>query len=331
MNTLVKVKQLKKWFRVRRHPIQDFISGKKYVKAVNEVTFDINEGEAFGLVGESGCGKTTTGRLILRLIEPTDGKVYFKDVEVFSLNKKELSKLRREMQIVFQDPYESLNPKRSIYSLIEAPLRIHKIAESKTQREEMVMQIMEKVGLPMSRDFLNKRPTQLSGGQRQRVAVARALILNPKFLVTDEPVTMLDASVKSGILNLLLDLKEKYNMSYLFITHDLSDARYVCDRIAVMYLGKIVESGLIKGVIKRPLHPYTKALMSAVPTIDNSRKYYETLDQKVTGTLPDLINPPRGCVFHPRCPYAKEVCSRMEPATVEARKHHCVMCHLFQR
>ncbi len=323
---LVEVFNLKKYFLVRRS-ILDVIKRKsqKYLKAVDGVSFKILKGEIFCLAGESGCGKTTTGRTILRLIEPTAGKILFNGENILEYDENRIKAFRRRAQIIFQDPYESVNPRMTIYDIVEEPLRIHKIG-NKEERMEMVHKMLEEVELKPPESFLYRFPHELSGGQRQRVAIARALILNPLFIVADEPVSMLDMSIRAEILNLMLSLKDRHNLTYLFITHDLAVAKYICDRIAIMYLGKIVELGDIEEVIDNPLHPYTRALISAVPVPDPREKIGEI---PIKGEVTSPIDLPKGCRFRPRCLYVKDICKKKEPELIEVSKNHYVACHLY--
>ncbi len=324
--TLIRVENLKKWFPLKRGFFASLFGSEVYVRAVDGISFNIYEGEIFGLAGESGSGKTTTGRLILRLIEPTEGKIYFEDTDITNLKSKELKPYRRRMQIIFQDPYESLNPRMTVYDIITEPLRVHKIGEGEEERLELAYKILESVQLIPPEEFLYRFPHELSGGQRQRVAIARALILRPKFIVADEPISMLDMSIRAEILNLMLNLKKEYGLTYLYITHDLATARYICDRIAIMYLGKIVELGSMDSVLENPLHPYTRALLAAVPVPDPDIKIGEI---PIKGEIPSPINIPSGCRFHPRCPYAKEICRSKEPELKEIEYQHFVACHLY--
>lgn len=297
-----------------------------YVHAVDNVSFKIYEKEIFGLVGESGCGKTTTGKLLLRLIEPTAGEVLFDGVSVTSIEREqEMRKLRRKMQVIFQDPYESLNPRMSVFDAIAEPLRIQKLTESEDEVRDKVAEALESLDLAPPEEFMYRFPHELSGGQRQRVAIARAFILNPEFIVADEPVSMLDVSIRTEVLRLLLGLVEKVHSSFLYITHDIALARHICQRIAVMYLGKIVEEGLVEDIIQKPLHPYTEALIAAVPVPDpTARRIRVTLK----GEVPSGINPPPGCRFNTRCPHVMEVCRKKEPPLIEIAKHRHVACHL---
>ena len=324
---VVKVVDLKKYFPVRAS-ILDIIRRKPklYIRAVDGVTFDIYEKEIFCLAGESGCGKTTTGRTILRLIEPTSGKIFFKGDNILEYDDNKLKEFRKRAQIIFQDPYESLNPRMTVFDIIEEPLRIHKVG-TKKERFEMVLKALEDVELTPPESFVHRRPHELSGGQRQRVAIARALILNPEFIVADEPVSMLDMSIRAEILNLMLKLREEHGLTYLFITHDLAVAKYICDRIGIMYLGKIVELGSVEEVIDNPYHPYTKALISAVPTPDPRVKIGEI---PIKGEVTSPINIPKGCRFYPRCVYAMKMCKREEPELIEVSKDHYVACHLYK-
>jgi peptide/nickel transport system ATP-binding protein len=273
------------------------------------------------LVGESGCGKTTTGRILVGLEQPTDGRIYFKGKDITKLSGEESRSIRRHIQMIFQDPYASLNPKMTIGEHLEEPLLIHDLA-SKDEAKEMAIQMLERVGLIPAEEFYSRLPYQLSGGQRQRVAIARAMILKPEFVVADEPVSMIDVSLRASILELLMSFKNEYQLSMLFITHDLSVAKLVGDKIAVMYLGKIVEIGRVEDVINNPKHPYTAALLSAVPSFIKRRFKVE-----IRGDVPDPKNPPSGCRFHPRCPFAKDVCKREEPKLVEVEPEHYVACH----
>ena len=327
MENVVEADGLKKWFPVRRG-LADIILRRppKFIRAVDGVSFAIKRGEIFCLAGESGCGKTTTGRLILRLEEPTAGRILFKGVDITSLDGEELIEFRRKAQIIFQDPYESLNPHMRVIDIISEPLSIHKLAHNREEVIERVTKTLEDVALKPPEEFMYRYPHELSGGQRQRVAIARAIILQPEFIVADEPVSMLDMSIRAEILDLMLGIRDRYGIAYLFITHDLAVAKHICDRIAIMYLGKVVELGEATEVIDNPLHPYTKALTAAIPVPDPRVKIGEI---PIKGEVPSPINPPSGCRFHPRCPYAMDICSKKEPGLKDVEKGRKVACHLY--
>jgi peptide/nickel transport system ATP-binding protein len=357
---VIAVNNLQVWFPVRRGFVESLTSKElKWVKAVDGVTFNIKEREIFCLVGESGCGKTTTGKAILRLVEPTGGTVKYagagltpalvkqaateavkrkmmkkadaeKDaqngaVEVRYLHKAKMKALRQKMQMIFQDPYESLNPKQSIYDIVAEPLVVNNLGANEAERENRVKKALDDAGLRPPKDFMWRYPHEVSGGQRQRVGIAGALVLDPSFLVADEPVSMLDVSIRSEILKLMLDLREKKGLTYLFITHDLGVAYVFSDRIGIMYLGKIVELGPTEEVIKGPRHPYTKALISVVPKPDPRMKTEKII---LKGERPDPAHIPPGCRFHPRCPFAMEICKKKEPTPVFVSEQHWVSCWL---
>ena len=316
---MLTVNGLKKHFPIRGGIFSKIVG---YVQAVDGVSFHINKGEIMGLVGESGCGKTTVGRLILRLYNPTAGEVYFEGVNISKLSKKEMRNSRRNMQVIFQDPFGSLNPRMTIGNIIGEPLYVHNIAKGK-KKEERVVDLLETVG--MSSRYMKRYPHEFSGGQRQRIGIARALALNPKLLVCDEPVSALDVSIQAQVINLLEDLQVKFGLTYLFIAHDLSVIKHISGRVAVMYLGKIVELADTEDLYTNPLHPYTEALLSAVPISD------PTLDRKrivLEGDVPSPINPPSGCHFRTRCKYVKPICSEEEPPLIDIVNGHYAACHL---
>jgi peptide/nickel transport system ATP-binding protein len=327
MDELVKVENLKKWFPVRMGFWETLTSRRQlFVRAVDGVTFELKKAEIFGLAGESGSGKTTTGRLVLKLIEPTSGKISFEGKDLASLSEREMKPLRSKMQIVFQDPYESLNPRMTIADIMAEPLRIQHIG-SEEEVEKRVHAALENVQLVPPEEFLFRFPHELSGGQRQRVATGRALVLQPSFIVADEPVSMLDVSIRAEVLNLMVDLVKKFQVSFMYITHDLALARHICDRIAIMYLGKIMEMGTVDQAILEPLHPYTKALIAAVPVPDPESARAEVV---IKGEIPSPINPPSGCRFHTRCQNVKgEICRTNEPRLLDVGNGHMVACHWF--
>lgn len=322
---LLQVSGLKKYFPVRRGVFRRVVG---WVKAVDDVDMFIPEGETLGLVGESGCGKTTTGRTILRLVEPTAGEILFRSkqfgkvVDLAKLDKKALKPLRREMQIIFQDPYSSLNPRMTVGDIIGEPLIVHRVARGR-EKEERVAELLQAVGLKP--EHMRRYPHEFSGGQRQRIGIARALALDPQLIVCDEPVSALDVSIQAQVLNLLEDLQEQFHLTYLFIAHDLSVVKHISDRVAVMYLGKIVELAETEELFTHPIHPYTEALLSAVPVPDPD---YEAEHIILQGDVPSPIRPPPGCYFHPRCPYAKDICSEVAPEFRDYGEHHFTACHL---
>ena len=295
-----------------------------WVKAVDGVSFTVSRGESFGLVGESGCGKTTLGRLILRLIQPTDGRIEFEEQNIFSLSPAELMPLRRRMQIIFQDPYSSLDPRMKVDAIITEPLRaIQRL--TRQQRQDTAAELLEKVGLQKA--DLDKYPHEFSGGQRQRIGIARSLCVRPELIVADEPVCALDVSIQAQVINLMRDLKDEFNLAYVFISHDLSVVEHICDRIAVMYLGTIIELATTEDFSNAPRHPYTRGLLQAVPLPDPHRR---TEPFAMDGDVPNPIDPPTGCSFHPRCPYKFDRCSVATPPLVETTANHFVACWLNQ-
>jgi oligopeptide/dipeptide ABC transporter ATP-binding protein len=322
MSALLEVKGLKKYF-----PIRTGLFGKTqgYVKAVDDVTFSVEEGETLGIVGESGCGKSTTGRTILRLVEPTEGEVIFQGTNLSRLNSRELRAVRRDLQIVFQDPYASLNPRMTIGAILEEPLKIHQQATA-IERKKKVMELLEIVGL--TEHHYDRYPHEFSGGQRQRIGIARALITRPKLVIADEPVSALDVSIQSQILNLMKDLQAQFKLTYIFISHDLSVVRHISDRVGVMYLGRMVELAPKQKLYTNPLHPYTQALLSAVPQPD-PRKTRERI--LLSGDVPSPANPPAGCAFHTRCHACMEICKTERPVFRETSDGHWVACHLYNQ
>jgi oligopeptide/dipeptide ABC transporter ATP-binding protein len=314
---LVQVKELVKYYPVRGGLLQRVVA---WVQAVDNVSFNVRSGETVGLVGESGCGKTTVGRTMLRLIEPSGGSVMYEDVDVFKLKGEELKAMRRNMQIIFQDPYASLDPRLPIGESISEGLRIHHIGGSR-ERFDITIEMLRKVGLE---DYHARRyPHEFSGGQRQRIGIARALALQPKFIIADEPVSALDVSIQSQVLNILKELQEEFGLTYLFIAHNLSVVEHISDRVAVMYLGKMVEFADRSELFRNPLHPYTQALMSAIPIPDPTMRRERIILQ---GDVPSPLNPPKGCRFHPRCPVAFDYCSMEEPPFREISLDHWVAC-----
>lgn len=324
---LLEVKGLKKYFPIKAGFLRRTVG---YVKAVDDLNFFMRQGETLGLVGESGCGKTTAGRAILRLYEPTGGEVNFRSrilankgeyVNLFGLNKEDLKMVRQDISMIFQDPINSLNPRMTVYDIITEPMLIHSKIGSET--EQAVINLLERVGLRP--EHVRRYPHEFSGGQRQRIGIARSLALNPQLIICDEPVSALDVSVQAQTLNLLKDLQQDLNLSYIFVAHDLSVVQHISDRVAVMYVGRIVEMADAEALYLTPLHPYTEALMSAVPKPDPRRKKQRIL---MEGDVADPANPPSGCLFHPRCRYAKDICAKEIPVFRELRPDHFVACHL---
>ncbi|MBX9703339.1 MAG: dipeptide ABC transporter ATP-binding protein [Silvanigrellaceae bacterium] len=323
---ILEVKNLTKIF-----PISSGLFGlnKNTLKAVHDVSFSVKKGKTLGLVGESGCGKSTLGRTILKLLEPNSGEIIFDGKQITHLTQKQLRPLRKELQIIFQDPFASLNPRMTIREILSEPFEIHNIYTKKEELNKKVSELIEEVGL--NKNSLDRYPHEFSGGQRQRIGIARALALHPKLIVCDEPVSALDVSIQSQILNLMMDLKDKYQLSYIFIAHDLAVIKHISDEVAVMYLGKIVEYASVDALYSSPTHPYTQALLSSIPKHDFTQKrVYKTIQ----GDVPSPINPPSGCHFHTRCPYAQEICKTTTPSDINLGNEenpHLVKCHFAEK
>jgi len=328
METLVDVQNLKKWFPIQKG-ILSALSGRKidYVRAVDGVSFHIRRGEVFGLAGESGSGKSTIGRCVLGLEKPTEGTICFDEINLAKISAEELRRLRRRMQVIYQDPLASLNPRMRIGEAIMQGLKIH-YPDRAAEHRDLVIDMIQRVGLTPPQFYYEKFPHQISGGQRQRVVIARALITRPELILADEPIAMADVSVRALLLDLMIQLKKEFNLTYLFITHDLATAKYICDRIGILYLGKMVEVGSLESVYQKPLHPYTQALLAAVPVPDPHKRRKKEMPR---GEIPNPINPPSGCRFHPRCPFATELCKQEEPELRELEPGHFAACHYTEQ
>jgi len=320
---LLEIKNLKKYFPVKAGVFRRTVA---HVKAVDDISFHINKGETLGLVGESGCGKSTAGRTILRLLEATEGEITFEGQNLLKLDKRELREMRKEMQIIFQDPYASLNPRMTVADIVGEPIDIHGLAANKKERNERVTEILDTVGL--GTEYMKRYPHEFSGGQRQRIGVARALAVDPSLIIADEPVSALDVSIQAQVINLMQDLQKDFSLTYLFIAHDLSVVKHISDRVAVMYLGKLVEVADKQKLFDDPKHPYTQSLLSAIPVADPTYKSDRII---LEGDVPSPVNPPSGCRFHPRCPYAMEICSEVEPEYKDYGEGHYAACHLLEQ
>lgn len=316
---ILEVKNLKKYFPLKKGKYKE---GDPCVKAVDDITFDLYEGETLGLVGESGCGKSTLGRTIIRLYEPTSGEVIFEGEDVAKKSRKEMRALREEMQFIFQDPYSSLNPRMTVFNILAEPLIAHGKFKSGPELDAYVKNLMDRCGLPSY--YCYRYPHQFSGGQRQRIGIARSLALDPSFIICDEPVSALDVSIQSQIINLMKDMQEEKNISYIFISHDLSVVKHISDRVGVMYLGSMMELADKNEIYSNPQHPYTRALIGAIPLPDPTKRKEMKVIQ---GEIPSNVNIPKGCKFNPRCPFAKDICREQEPATKEVKPNHFVKCH----
>lgn len=316
---ILEVKHLKKYFPLKKGKYK---YGDPCVKAVDDITFDLYEGETLGLVGESGCGKSTLGRTIIRLYEPTSGEVIFEGEDVAKKSRKEMRALREEMQFIFQDPYSSLNPRMTVFNILAEPLIAHGKFKRGPELDAYVKNLMDRCGLPSY--YCYRYPHQFSGGQRQRIGIARSLALDPSFIICDEPVSALDVSIQSQIINLMKDMQEEKNISYIFISHDLSVVKHISDRVGVMYLGSMMELADKNEIYSNPQHPYTRALIGAIPLPDPTKRKEM---QVIQGEIPSNVNIPKGCKFNPRCPFAKDICREQEPATKEVKPNHFVKCH----
>lgn len=316
---ILEVKHLKKYFPLKKGKFKE---GDPCVKAVDDITFDLYEGETLGLVGESGCGKSTLGRTIIRLYEPTSGEVIFEGEDVAKKSRKEMRALREEMQFIFQDPYSSLNPRMTVFNILAEPLIAHGKFNRGPELDAYVKNLMDRCGLPSY--YCYRYPHQFSGGQRQRIGIARSLALDPSFIICDEPVSALDVSIQSQIINLMKDMQEEKNISYIFISHDLSVVKHISDRVGVMYLGSMMELADKNEIYSNPQHPYTRALIGAIPLPDPTKRKEM---QVIQGEIPSNVNIPKGCKFNPRCPFAKDICREQEPATKEVKPNHFVKCH----
>ena len=316
---ILEVKHLKKYFPLKKGKFKE---GDPCVKAVDDITFDLYEGETLGLVGESGCGKSTLGRTIIRLYEPTSGEVIFEGEDVAKKSRKEMRALREEMQFIFQDPYSSLNPRMTVFNILAEPLIAHGKFKRGPELDAYVINLLDRCGLPSY--YCYRFPHQFSGGQRQRIGIARSLALDPSFIICDEPVSALDVSIQSQIINLMKDMQEEKNISYIFISHDLSVVKHISDRVGVMYLGSMMELADKNEIYSNPQHPYTRALIGAIPLPDPTKRKEM---QVIQGEIPSNVNIPKGCKFNPRCPFAKDICREQEPATKEVKPNHFVKCH----